>query len=157
MNQTLVIPFQLPTLNQMVQQHRFTYAKLKIEYSEPVVLLAQAELVPIVEYPIMVHCHWFCANTRSDPDNIAAGGKKLLLDALQKARILSGDGWKQIIGFSDNFSKDPTRPRVEVKLESVGRSLWQAENLTRKDPSVAKAVGRSLGSERHADRADTVQ
>ena len=148
MNQTLVIPFQLPTLNQMVQQHRFTYAKLKIEYSEPVVLLAQAELVPIVEYPIMVHCHWFCANTRSDPDNIAAGGKKLLLDALQKARILSGDGWKQIIGFSDNFSKDPTRPRVEVKLESVGRSLWQAENLTHLDQSTAKGVGQSLACDK---------
>ena len=125
MRQKLVIPFQLPTLNQMVSQNRFVYANLKKKFSQPVVALAKKELFPIVEYPIEVHCHWFCADTRSDPDNIAAGGKKLLLDSLQKARILSGDGWKQIVKFSDNFSKDPAQPRVEVELVSLRGNLWE--------------------------------
>jgi hypothetical protein len=50
-----------------------------------------------------------------DPDNIAAG-KKFLLDGLQAAGVISGDGWKQIASLEDRFVVDKENPGVEVLL-----------------------------------------
>lgn len=36
---------------------------------------------------------------RRDPDNVAAGGIKILLDALVGAEVLAGDGWAHVLGF----------------------------------------------------------
>ena len=46
---------------------------------------------------------WYEKSRRRDPDNIAAAGRKLLLDALVSAGILPNDGWKQVAGWRDKF------------------------------------------------------
>lgn len=56
---------------------------------------------------------WFCKDRRQDPYNISAG-RKVILDALQKARIIENDGWKQIRGFMEDFEVDKKNPRVEI-------------------------------------------
>lgn len=38
-------------------------------------------------------------NKRRDPDNVVAGGTKLVLDSLVGAGVLRGDGWDDNLGF----------------------------------------------------------
>ena len=56
---------------------------------------------------------------RRDKDNICAFGRKVIQDALVKARYLSNDGWKNIRGFEDHFEVDAKNPRIEVEI--IGR------------------------------------
>ena len=46
---------------------------------------------------------WFEKDKRRDKDNIAAGGRKYILDALVKMGILAGDGWEHVINWTDHF------------------------------------------------------
>lgn len=61
---------------------------------------------------------WYEPNKKWDKDNIAFA-KKFVLDAMQAAGTLTGDGWSQVIGFSDNFFVDKQNPRVEIEIEEV--------------------------------------
>ena len=56
---------------------------------------------------------------RTDPDNIAAGGRKVILDGLVEGGILPDDGWGDVEGFSDTFAVDKENPRVEVEIADV--------------------------------------
>lgn len=44
-------------------------------------------------------------HTRRDPDNIVAGGVKLILDSLVSAEVLPGDGWSTVLGFVGHWRK----------------------------------------------------
>lgn len=48
--------------------------------------------------------HWVEGDMRRDLDNVAAGGRKVVLDGLVAAGVLGGDGWKHVRGFWDEFS-----------------------------------------------------
>ena len=79
--------------------------------------LKAQKIVPITKYPVRIEISWFLANQRRDPDNVSAG-KKFILDALVKAGILRGDGWKETCGgFEDNFYIDKENPRIEVIIK----------------------------------------
>lgn len=43
----------------------------------------------------------------------------VIQDALVKAKIITDDGWKNIIGFSDEFYVDKENPRIEVVIEEI--------------------------------------
>ena len=60
---------------------------------------------------------WYEPNRRRDKDNICAGGRKVIQDALVKGGYLRNDGWKEIAGFSDEFRVDKSCPRIEVEIE----------------------------------------
>lgn len=62
---------------------------------------------------------WYCKNKRKDKDNIMAG-QKFIFDGLQKAGVLSNDGWKQIGDVTHRFEVDKRNPRVEIVLQEVG-------------------------------------
>lgn len=59
---------------------------------------------------------WYRMNRRTDPDNICAFARKVILDGMQKAGILDNDGWKQVAGFIDEFYVDKENPRVVIEL-----------------------------------------
>lgn len=40
---------------------------------------------------------WFPANKKIDPDNIASGGTKIILDALRLLGVLANDGWSSYV------------------------------------------------------------
>ena len=61
---------------------------------------------------------WIEQNTRRDLDNIAFA-KKFILDALVKSGTIKNDGWKNILGFKDDFAVDKNRPRIEVVIKEV--------------------------------------
>lgn len=67
--------------------------------------------------PVRMHYAWYESNRQRDLDNISSFGRKVIQDALVKTKILQNDGWKNIIGFSDDFYVDAENPRIEVLIE----------------------------------------
>ena len=119
--QKLIIPCELPALNEVIdksKRHWAEYAKQKKQWTRFIALLARLELQP-VEKQVSLSITWVCKDKRKDPDNIVAGGRKIILDGLVSAGILRGDGWKQISGFTDTFAVDNKRPRVEVMIDEI--------------------------------------
>ena len=118
--QVLVIPCELPALNQVLdagKAHWSRYAKLKKEYSTLVSILAKIQLRPVQER-VRIGFRWYCRDRRKDPDNICSA-KKFVLDGLIAANILKNDGWKQVASFSDNFKVDAVNPRIEVTISEI--------------------------------------
>ena len=62
---------------------------------------------------------WYEKDRRRDLDNVSSFGRKVIQDALVQTHILKNDGWKEIIGFSDEFFVDARNPRIEVEIEEV--------------------------------------
>ena len=63
---------------------------------------------------------WYEKDRRRDPDNISSFGRKVFLDALVTCGVIKNDGWRNIVGFSDEFYVDPGNPRIEVEIQEVG-------------------------------------
>ena len=61
---------------------------------------------------------WHEKNRRRDQDNIAFA-KKFIQDALVKSGVLANDGWKHVVGFTDEFYIDKDNPRIEVIIREV--------------------------------------
>lgn len=56
---------------------------------------------------------------RRDPDNIEAGAKKLVLDALIKSSVIINDGWKQVRIGVTVFSTNKRNPGVKVFIDDA--------------------------------------
>lgn len=109
--QTLFIPGQLPGMNEMIDASRrifyssggssSAYSKMKKVETSRIALLIKSSGIKKAK-AIYLDITWVETNKRRDPDNIAAG-VKFILDALQEAEIIKNDGWKQIVGWRNNF------------------------------------------------------
>lgn len=120
MAQVLWIPGPLPGLNDLLAAkgsghgRANAYARLKARWTDHIALLARAaRLRPVAAAEITFA--WCERNRRRDPDNIAAGGRKLVLDALVAAGVLPNDGWGQVREWTDTFELTRT-PGVRVTL-----------------------------------------
>jgi hypothetical protein len=104
-------------------------------------------------------------NRKRDPDNIVAGGTKLLLDSLVGAGVLRGDGWSDNLGFigywayrasregclvhwgEEILTKQAMEALLEKELENSGKN----ENGNR--PGIARdGSGRAANSSRRGRR-----
>lgn len=100
----LRIPGRLPCLNDVIsasaaRKGKWTaYNELKQKWSGDIALLVRQHQVQPVG-PGYFTFLFVEPNRKRDPDNVAAGGIKILLDALVSAEVLAGDGWEQILGF----------------------------------------------------------
>ena len=68
---------------------------------------------------MFMHYTWYEPNRKRDNDNIAAGGRKIIQDALVSCGYIKNDGWHDSVGFSDSFRVDKQEPRIEVEIEEV--------------------------------------
>ena len=122
MNYKFTIRGTLPGLNELIEaerRNRFIGAKLKKQY-EAVVMRAARSLGNVeFEEPVYMVYHWYEKDRRRDRDNICAFDRKVIQDALVKARFLRNDGWKNIAGFEDRFYVDKDKPRVVVEILEV--------------------------------------
>lgn len=122
MNYKFTIRGTLPGLNELIEaerRNRFIGANLKKQY-EAVVMRAARSLGNVeFEEPVYMVYHWYEKDRRRDKDNICAFGRKVIQDALVKARFLRNDGWKNIAGFEDRFYVDKDKPRVVVEILEV--------------------------------------
>jgi hypothetical protein len=96
------------------------YNQMKRDHMSDIILQIQA--CKIVKPTGLV---WFSfehveTNAKRDPDNVNAGARKLILDAMVKAGILAGDGQKYIAGFRWAFvtvDRDPTHAGTFVTMD----------------------------------------
>lgn len=106
---TLWVPGPLPGLNELIAAAKSgrgrgnAYSRLKAEWTNVIVIHAKAARVPAFSRRVFVTFEWVEKTRKRDPDNIAAGGRKLVLDALVKAGVLQGDGWKYLATWTDRF------------------------------------------------------
>lgn len=119
----LVILGTLPGLNTFIDANRRNVhvgAKLKKEAQWQVELAAKRQLKKWKPRgPVRMRYIWYEPNRKRDKDNISSGGRKIIQDALVVAGYLKNDGWRDIVGFSDDFEVDRNNPRIEVTIEEV--------------------------------------
>lgn len=129
MNYKFTIKGTLPGLNELIEaerRHRQCGAKLK-KQCEAVVMNAARQMGGAeIQEPVYMVYHWYEKDRRRDKDNICAFGRKVIQDALVKARYLCNDGWKNIRGFEDHFEVDAKNPRVVVEIwERDETEVWR--------------------------------
>lgn len=112
--QKLFIEGPLPGLNEIIACAKVSgcrngkkswnaYAAMKKQWDEIVKLTAFAQKIKPVTVRVWIDYVWIEPNKKRDPDNVCAGGRKLILDGLVHAGVLPGDGWKHIAGHTDSF------------------------------------------------------
>ena len=101
----LWIPTRLPSLNDLLNSKgtvRGTwnrYNEQKCMWYGQIKLLCLAKQIGL-QPPGFLTMLYQEPNTKRDPDNIVAGGTKLLLDSLVGAGVLAGDGWRDNLGYA---------------------------------------------------------
>lgn len=117
----LTIPGRLPGANEYIKECRANYhaaAKMKREVETDVGYCIMSQLRGKRFGAVKLRFSWYEDGKKRDKDNIAFA-KKFILDALQKAGVIKGDGWNCVVGFSDEFYVDRENPRVEVEIIEV--------------------------------------
>ncbi len=117
MVQRFVIGAVMPGANQLREMNPFVYNKAKRSWGGVVGLYARKEGIRRVDGPTSFHFHFMEKDKRRDPDNIASGAFKLILDALQEIGILPNDNWAWVSGFSFTWEVSKT-PGVIVTMRS---------------------------------------
>jgi hypothetical protein len=117
---TLWIPRTLSNLNDLIRQRgiRFgkngasAYSASKAKLEETVGVLALAR-----GFRVQPGCWAFSflyveSDRRRDPDNIAGGARKVILDALQRAKLMNGDGWRTVRSIHEEFTTTSLSPTI---------------------------------------------
>jgi Holliday junction resolvase RusA-like endonuclease len=121
----LIISGELPSLNEIIKAAKNgrggyqPYNILKKEYMQLIQIECNRQIKGVKLNRIHLDINWYCKNKKLDPDNIAAGGVKILLDSMVHVGIIENDGWKQIEGFSHKFYVDKVDPRIEVLITEI--------------------------------------
>ncbi len=115
-----IITGKLPGLNEYIaacRANRYAGAEMKKDAEALIGWEIRSQLKGETFESVSLVFNWHEPNKKRDKDNIAFA-KKFVLDALQAAGTLDGDGWGQVLGFADKFYIDKQRPRVEVEIIS---------------------------------------
>ena len=122
MNEKLIIPGELPGLNEIIamsKEHWAKYAEEKHSRTEQIAWLAKEQICGKYSRVDLIF-NWYCKDKRRDKDNIIAG-QKFIIDGLVEAGVIENDGWEQIGNISHFFKIDNKNPRVEILIEEVGK------------------------------------
>ena len=125
MIEKLVIPGELPGLNEIIEyskEHWAKYAGEKHNRTEEIAYLTRSQIKKKYK-KVDLTFTWYCRNKKRDKDNIIAG-QKFILDGLVAAGVIENDGWEQIGNISHFFSIDKENPRVEVIIKEVEESEY---------------------------------
>lgn len=119
----LMIPGKLDNLNDYItacRTNQYKGAKVKHKNENRVIQAIYEQLGRLrIKKPVYMSYTWYEPNKRRDLDNVSSFGRKVIQDALVETRVLENDGWKNIVGFQDNFYIDVDNPRVEVVIREV--------------------------------------
>ena len=106
MARTLRLPVQLPTLNEIIdasKKHWSGYAAMKDKWDNTIGIYLLAQNFERITEPSYFDFAWHEPRMYRDPDGISVG-KKFILDALQKAKLLENDNGTWVLGFQDAFT-----------------------------------------------------
>jgi len=126
----LIIDGTLPNLNDYLKAERQTFRRgggfntkgnlMKQESQELVIWGIRQQLRRVhIDNPVILKYDFYEPNRRRDLDNISAFAHKVVQDALVSAGVLKNDGWKEILGYMDQFYLDKENPRIEVTIKEV--------------------------------------
>lgn len=119
----LMIPGKLDNLNDYItacRTNQYKGAKVKHKNENRVIQAIYEQLGRLrIKKPVYMSYTWYEPNKRRDLDNVSSFGRKVIQDALVETRVLENDGWKNIVGFQDNFYIDADNLRVEVVIREV--------------------------------------
>ena len=113
---------RFPGLNDMIDAAKKgkgkyqPYALMKEQYTDIVAWTAK-KLPKFNRVDIVIT--FYEKNNSRDPDNIAAGGTKMILDGLVKAGVIENDNRKHINSISHKFETDRLNPRVEIEIREA--------------------------------------
>jgi len=96
--------------------------------------------MPKFEKPIRIHFIWVSTkDDRRDPDNIASGGTKAILDAMQQAGKLKNDNRKYIVSLYNDFEigKD-----YAVIMEIEEMKTFELKENTKDDKRMRQMYGK---------------
>lgn len=116
---TLVIHGTLPGLNEILDArsgHRVRYNEMKKRTSDLICKCIFAAELPCYAHGAHIGYLFREPNKRRDPGNIFAGASKFIEDALVRSRVLSGDGWKGVLGYYAPLWELSDTPGVVVAL-----------------------------------------
>ena len=101
------------------------YNDLKRRHYGQIKLLCQAQRIDPVGpgYFSLLFCE---PDRRRDPDNLAAGGIKLIFDSLVGAGVMKGDSWTHVLGFVSYWK---VSSRVGCMLHWDAERLWSRESM----------------------------
>ena len=123
MEYLLIIPGRLDNLNDYIgaeRAHRYKGAQMKSDTQNICKMAIRKCLRGVtIQKPVFMRYLWVEKNARRDLDNISSFGRKVIQDALVEEGVLRDDGWKEIIGFSDQFKVDREKPHIEVRIVEV--------------------------------------
>ena len=126
----LVIKGRMPNLNDCLHGERIAIRKngkfttkgnaMKQEYQRKVVSAVRSQLRGIhIDKPVKIYYTFFFFFRKRDLDNISAFAHKVIQDGLVQCGLLANDGWKNIVGYSDDFYVDKDNPRIEILIREV--------------------------------------
>lgn len=115
----LTIQGKLAGLNDYTRacrSNRYIGAKMKAD-AENIITAHIKEQIPDVHFDgtVELKFRWYEPNKKRDLDNVCFA-KKFILDALVRNGTIVADGWKGVIGFTDEFFIDSQNPRIEVEI-----------------------------------------
>lgn len=115
----LTIQGKLAGLNDYTRacrSNRYIGAKMKAD-AEDIITAHIKEQIPDVHFDgtVELKFRWYEPNKKRDLDNVCFA-KKFILDALVRNGTIVADGWKGVIGFTDEFFIDSQNPRIEVEI-----------------------------------------
>ena len=108
---------ELPSLNEIINEARGnkykSAATKKRAMNKAILFFKQVPKIPSKADFIFTY---YCKDKRKDKDNIAAGAKKVIFDALVKSGVMANDGWGEVGNWQEVFLVDKKNPRIEVQV-----------------------------------------
>lgn len=116
----LVIDGRLPNLNDYTKACRTNHHagnNMKKKEEQRIIGHIYTQLNGVhINTPVYMKYKWYEPNKRRDHDNVSSFGRKVIQDALVKAEVLKDDGWKYVLGASDEYYVCKEYPRIEVEI-----------------------------------------
>lgn len=131
---------RLPSLNKYIKAlnaNRYIGQKMKNENEEllawQIIKQNQEKKLKPIEEKVDILFIWYVKNQKEDKDNITFA-KKFILDAMQKSRVLRGDGWRDISTLTDIvlISKDQgltSDYSIEVVITGISDELKTIQKI----------------------------
>jgi len=120
MEYSLLIKGRLDGLNDYTAASRtnpYKGNKMKADNEQIVIYAIRQQLRRLhIESPVVLKFAWYEPNRKRDHDNVSSFGRKVIQDALVKCKVLQDDGWRYVVGFTDDFYCDRENPRIEVLI-----------------------------------------
>ena len=117
--QTIILDGELPAINEIIATTKSHWSKYsRVKKANTNIVAAEAlkqKLNPIINRADIVFFH-YRKNKRKDPDNVAGGAAKIILDGLVKSGVLKNDTMEFVNTLVHCFEICKKNPRIEVIL-----------------------------------------